>query len=388
MNEMIKTRDSRKRVLGLVASLLACFALVMALVPMQAIADNGGQDDANAEAAASAEPAAPADSSDAAAVADSADAKEVAIPSPAANLIYTGAAQKLLPTNDGYKIELVKEEGLQQTIDDKTDKTAILATNAGTYKFTVTLNDGYVWKGGGTNVETVEVTIAPADINKATTVKAPSYATFLGDPVTVEIVLSLSDKTALKEGVDYTVEYVDNDKVGKATAIITGIGNFQAKKIVQFEVVDAQVMYRLYNPNSGEHFYTADSKERDNLVKAGWKYEGEAWTAPKKSDTPVYRLYSGTDHHYTTSSTERDNLVKVGWKDEGIGWYSENVKTAEDAENICVYRLFNPNVVPTAPTNNSGSHHYTTDASERDTLVKVGWKYEGIGWYAAKAESK
>ena len=98
MNEMIKTRDSRKRVLGLVASLLACFALVMALVPMQAIADNGGQDDANAEAAASAEPAAPADSSDAAAVADSADAKEVAIPSPAANLIYTGAAQKLLPT--------------------------------------------------------------------------------------------------------------------------------------------------------------------------------------------------------------------------------------------------------------------------------------------------
>jgi len=28
-------------------------------------------------------------------------------------------------------------------------------------------------------------------------------------------------------------------------------------------------MYRLYNPNSGEHFYTANSSERDNVVRAG-----------------------------------------------------------------------------------------------------------------------
>ena len=101
----------------------------------------------------------------------------------------------------------------------------------------------------------------------------------------------------------------------------------------------------------------------------------------------MYRLYSGTDHHYTTSSVERDSLVKAGWKDEGIGWYSENLKTADDAENIHVYRVFNPNVVPTAPTNNSGSHHYTTDASERDSLVKAGWKDEGTGWYASKVNS-
>ena len=28
-------------------------------------------------------------------------------------------------------------------------------------------------------------------------------------------------------------------------------------------------MYRLYNPNSGEHFYTADSNERDHLTGVG-----------------------------------------------------------------------------------------------------------------------
>ena len=46
-------------------------------------------------------------------------------------------------------------------------------------------------------------------------------------------------------------------------------------------------MHRLYNPNSGEHFYTASVKERDGLVSAGWKYEGVGWTAPGLSSTPV-----------------------------------------------------------------------------------------------------
>ena len=36
-------------------------------------------------------------------------------------------------------------------------------------------------------------------------------------------------------------------------------------------------MYRLYNPNSGEHFYTASTNERDELLAAGWHDEGIAW---------------------------------------------------------------------------------------------------------------
>lgn len=33
-------------------------------------------------------------------------------------------------------------------------------------------------------------------------------------------------------------------------------------------------MYRMYNPNSGEHFYTADGNERNHLTSVGWIYEG------------------------------------------------------------------------------------------------------------------
>ena len=128
-----------------------------------------------------------------------------------------------------------------------------------------------------------------------------------------------------------------------------------------------QDMYRLYNPNSGEHFYTAVVGERDYLVKVGWIYEGVAWKAPVSGD-PVYRLYNPNagDHHYTLSVAERDYLIKVGWNYEGISWYSGGP--------IPLYRAYNPNAI-------AGSHHYTTNKNEIDYIVKVGWKYEGIAWY-------
>lgn len=32
-------------------------------------------------------------------------------------------------------------------------------------------------------------------------------------------------------------------------------------------------MHRLYNPNSGEHFYTSNVGEKDDLISFGWRYE-------------------------------------------------------------------------------------------------------------------
>ena len=77
-------------------------------------------------------------------------------------------------------------------------------------------------------------------------------------------------------------------------------------------------MHRLYNPNSGEHFYTKDTNEKNWLVSLGWISEGIGWIAPNSSDYPVYRLYNanGGEHHYTMNKAEKDMLVKVGWKYE------------------------------------------------------------------------
>lgn len=146
-----------------------------------------------------------------------------------------------------------------------------------------------------------------------------------------------------------------------------------ASEPVKLDVPETVVhMYRLYNPNSGEHFYTSSVGERDHLISLGWNDEGIGWIAPVTSNTPVYRLYNqyGGEHHYTTSLSERNHLINLGWNDEGIGWYSD------DQHRIPLYRQYNPNAF-------ANNHNYTTSLSENNWLVSLGWRAEGIGWYGA-----
>lgn len=134
------------------------------------------------------------------------------------------------------------------------------------------------------------------------------------------------------------------------------------------------VMYRLYNRNSGEHFYTCRGEERDMLRSKGWRYEGVGWFAPTTGD-PVFRLYNRNagDHHYTRSAAERDMLVAKGWRYEGVGWYSVPENSA--GKKYPLYRQYNPRA-------RRGNHNYTTNKAENDMLVRLGWRAEGIGWYA------
>lgn len=136
-------------------------------------------------------------------------------------------------------------------------------------------------------------------------------------------------------------------------------------------------VYRLYNPNSGEHFYTMGADERDALVRAGWKDEGIAWTSSScRNAQAVYRLYNPNtgDHHYTIDEKEYTELGKIGWKQEGQSW-----KAAAENEqgDVPVYRLYNPNAAV-------GSHHFTESSSEKNDLVARGWKSENIAFYISE----
>lgn len=132
-------------------------------------------------------------------------------------------------------------------------------------------------------------------------------------------------------------------------------------------------MYRLYNPNSSEHFYTGNLNEKNHLAAIGWRYEGIGWDAPD-SGKPVYRLYNPNsgDHHYTTSASEKNYLAAIGWRYEGIGWYSGGTKP--------IYRQYNPNA-------KTGSHNFTSSKRENDYLASIGWHAEDIAWYGL-AEDK
>ena len=137
---------------------------------------------------------------------------------------------------------------------------------------------------------------------------------------------------------------------------------------------ESSKMYRLYNPNSGEHFYTASNAEQKKLIQLGWYNEGIGWYAPREG-IPVYRLYNPNngDHHYTMSAAEKNMLTNLGWHYEGIGWNSDTNK------QVPLYRVYNPN------NKGAGSHHYTTKVNESQKLIDLGWKNEGIGWYGVQS---
>lgn len=159
-----------------------------------------------------------------------------------------------------------------------------------------------------------------------------------------------------------------------AVATVMAMGAFVVSPVKTEVYADDEVvaMYRLYNPNTGEHFYTGATDERDNVLAAGWSYEGIGWYAPSEGK-PVYRLYNsyGSEHHYTLDKVEKDMLVRVGWSYEGIGWYSAD-RTNEAA--VPIHREYNPNEF-------SNNHNYTANLDEHNFLITVGWRDEGIAWY-------
>ena len=135
-------------------------------------------------------------------------------------------------------------------------------------------------------------------------------------------------------------------------------------------VIRSVPMYRLYDPNSGEHFYTGSTEERDILVEAGWNYEGVGFNFPVVGD-PVYRLYDPVtgEHLYTMDQNEINKLLAAGWNNEGVAFNSAASK------EIPQYRLHNPNA-------KRGAYHFTSSEVERDQLIALGWEYQGIGWYS------
>ena len=133
-------------------------------------------------------------------------------------------------------------------------------------------------------------------------------------------------------------------------------------------------MFRMYDPNSGEHLYTGSEEEKNDLVEAGWNYEGIGFTFPLTTGDPVYRLYDPVtgEHLYTMDESEKATLMAAGWNYEGIAFNSgfEN--------EVPQYRLHNPNET-------RGAYHFTASAEERDYLISLGWEYQGIGWYSLGA---
>lgn len=83
--------------------------------------------------------------------------------------------------------------------------------------------------------------------------------------------------------------------------------------------------------------------------------------------TSIFRMYArGSMHHFTPSVKEKDALIHLGWKYEGVAWEAP----VSGDPVFCIYNARN------------GDHLLTTNGHERDKLIRWGLRMEGIKFYS------
>ena len=242
-------------------------------------------------------------------------------------------------------------EGKKLTV--KGEELTYVVSDGGEGTTTKSIVAGTVYKAeyeSATN-DTLSILEAKVNLNKSASsqnLTEGSFAQYKKDFETY-----LADKAA-KAANGYTVaEYAE---------LIKELKGFQAKLI---EVADTP-LYRLYNPNNGDHYYTIRQYEAAALTALGWRNEGTPYRVLAKSNlgAGVYVVYNPNtgEHLLTSDKDEAKSLAKIGWKNQGIEFYApQGAKTA-------VFRVYNPNT--TGP-----AHHYASQG-EASGLVNLGWRWD------------
>lgn len=145
-------------------------------------------------------------------------------------------------------------------------------------------------------------------------------------------------------------------------------------------------LYRYWNPGASDHFYTRSANEIGTTVHGqfgnhGYQSEGiqcRIYQNQVEHSVPLYRYWNGQnrDHFYTTNSAEigtttPGNVGNHGYKSEGIAGYCF---PEQRPDTVPLYRYWNPG---------NADHFYTTNKIEIGTVTagqkgQHGYISEGI----------
>ena len=127
-----------------------------------------------------------------------------------------------------------------------------------------------------------------------------------------------------------------------------------------------------HNENGGIYSGIVGDQTGDEARVANLRDFGQQWilrypeNEPMQIENAVHRLYNPTNgwHHFTTDVDEVNSIIEVGWNYEGVAWVAP--KTGAP-----VWRLYNPY---------SGAHMWTSNSAEHDELMSNGCIYEGVAF--------
>jgi hypothetical protein len=164
----------------------------------------------------------------------------------------------------------------------------------------------------------------------------------------------------------------------RATSTTVSTESLETRVVPSASPVDELGLFRAYNPVADYHFFTTSRAEFDNAVSAGYLDETQGRSGIRVGGSaapgfaPVYRLYNLQTgrHYYTINTAERDALVAIvpppavgpdlrvsGWRFEKIEGYIPPGATDGTVE---VHRLYN---------NTTGVHLYLESGAAADQIV-------------------
>ncbi|KAJ3994189.1 hypothetical protein F5050DRAFT_1713899 [Lentinula boryana] len=140
-------------------------------------------------------------------------------------------------------------------------------------------------------------------------------------------------------------------------------------------------LLRAYSSSASDNLYTTNVSELDNdaLLGGAYTFEGEAaflWSTSQPGTIPLFRLYNEDfmDHFYTMSSDEVPEMIDEGWAYDTTPNHTAGYVYPY---SICgaapIYRLFNPASV---------DHFYTMNIAESQNAIESGYQDQGIAGFA------
>jgi subtilisin family serine protease len=131
-------------------------------------------------------------------------------------------------------------------------------------------------------------------------------------------------------------------------------------------------LYRYWNPNVTDHYYTANFSEL-GWAANGWEFNWiEAYIYPTQASgtVPLYQYWNPTvgDHFYTTNFNEL-GFGAFGWTYQRVEGY---IFPTQASGTVPLHQYWNASV---------GDHFYTINLEELGSSGSYGWSYSRIDGY-------
>jgi hypothetical protein len=156
-------------------------------------------------------------------------------------------------------------------------------------------------------------------------------------------------------------------------------GVAQLTDLIRPEDVDRGI-YRFFNVDTGTHFLSGSTVERDSVINNldAFNFEGPTFRAADSTNAAadtVFRFFNTQTgaHFFTQSTVERDNILdtlpQFSFEGEAYKGYTEQVDGS-----IPLYRFFNTQ---------TGTHFYTAAEAEKDSIIEnlPSFNFEGTAYW-------